>query len=94
MSISFTSRVSVPPDVLISQVGGESVILNTSSERYFGLDEIGTSIWEVITSSDSIQAAFDRLLAEYDVEPTRLREDLNTLIEKLVDNGLLEVSGE
>ena len=94
MAISFTSRVSAPSDVLISQVGGESVILNTNSEQYFGLDEVGTSMWQALTSADSIQDAFERLLTEYEVEPGRLRKDLSVLVEKLVENGLLEVSSE
>jgi hypothetical protein len=41
MTISFSDRVNVPDDVLISRLQEESVILNLDSERYFGLDEIG-----------------------------------------------------
>jgi len=93
MVITFAMRVSVPPDVLVSEVGGESVILNLKSESYWGLDETGTRFWEVVTSSESIQAAYERLLAEYDVDAQLLRQDLNDLIEKLVDRGLVEVSG-
>ena len=84
----------MPSDVLISEVGGESVLLNLKSERYFGLDEIGTRMWKALTTSDSIQMAYESLLAEYDVEDDRLRQDMDELIEKLVEQGLMEVSGE
>lgn len=94
MAISFAARVSVSPDILISEVGGESVLLNLSSERYFGLDDIGTQMWKTLIASDSIQAAYERLLAEYDVEASRLREDLSDLIQKLMEQGLVEVSSE
>jgi Coenzyme PQQ synthesis protein D (PqqD) len=93
MAISFATRISVPSDVLVSVLAGESVLLNLKSERYFGLDDMGTRIWVAITTSDSIQAAYDALLAEYDVEPERLRQELNDLIEKLNEHGLVEING-
>ena len=94
MAISFAARVSVPPDILISEVGGESVLLNLKSERYFGLDDMGTQMWKTLIASDSIQAAYETLLAEYDVEASRLREDLDELIQQLMEQGLLEVGSE
>jgi hypothetical protein len=43
----------------------------------------------VVTTSESIEAAYDRLRHEYDVDPQVLRADLLALIEKLIDQGLL-----
>ena len=56
MTISFSDRVTVPDDVLISQLQEETVILNLDSERYYGLDSIGTRMLAVLTTSDSIEA--------------------------------------
>jgi hypothetical protein len=82
----------MPQDVLISGVDSESVLLNLKSERYFGLDEVGTRMVSVLTSSDSIQVAYEALLKEYEVDAERLREDLTGLIDKLVDQGLVEIA--
>jgi hypothetical protein len=89
MTISFSDRVTVPDDVLISQLQEESVILNLDSERYFGLDDVGTRFLTVLTSSESIEAAYERLRNEYDVDPQVLRSDLLALVENLIDQGLL-----
>ena len=43
-AISFSDRVRVPDDILISNLQDESVFLNLESERYFGLDNVGTRI--------------------------------------------------
>ncbi|HET8671378.1 MAG TPA: PqqD family protein [Candidatus Saccharimonadales bacterium] len=94
MVIPFSTRISIPPDVLVSALAGESVLLNLKSEKYFGLDEVGTRMWGVLTSSGSIQEAYETLLAEYDVEAELLRKDLTDLIEKLVEQGLIEVHHE
>lgn len=92
MQISFSDRVRVPNDVLISRLQEESVILNLDSERYYGLDNVGTRILSVLTNSDSIEAAYESLLAEYDVDSAVLRQDLLTLVESLAQQGLVQVS--
>src|SRR5437879_8336755 len=91
MPISLDQKVVVPEDVLVQELEGESVLLNLKSERYFGLDDVGTRMWAVLSKAESIQSAYDTLLAEYEVEPDRLRTDLLTLIDKLVEHGLVEV---
>lgn len=90
-SISFSDRVSVPDEVLISNLQEESVILNLNSERYFGLDNVGTRMLSVLSASSSIEAAYEQLLAEYDVDPEALRQDLTSLIENLVQQGLVSI---
>jgi hypothetical protein len=89
MTVSFSDRVTVPDDVLISHLQEESVILNLDSERYYGLDDVGTRFLSVLTTSDSIETAYERLRQEYNVEPQVLRADLLALIENLIDQGLL-----
>jgi hypothetical protein len=87
-----TARVTVPADVLFRDLDGESVILNLQTESYFGLDEVGTRMWALLTASDTVQAALDALLEEYETDAGTLRKDLEELIGKLADQGLLEVS--
>lgn len=94
MTISFNMRVSLPEDVLVRELDGESVILNLKSERYFGLDEVGTCMWQALSRSRFIQDAYEALLSEYDVTPEQLRNDLYQLIEQLVENGLINVSSQ
>ena len=90
--VSFSDRVRIPDDVLISRLQEESVILNLDSERYFGLDDIGTRFLSVLTSADSIEAAYQSLAEEYDVDREVLRQDLIALIQNLQQQGIIEVT--
>jgi hypothetical protein len=94
MNISFDTRVSIPLDVLVSELSGELVILNLDNESYYGLDEVGTHMWTALTTSETIQSAYDGLLAEYEVGEERLRQDLTDLLGKLITQGLVEVAVE
>jgi hypothetical protein len=93
MEISLGMRATIPSDVLVQELQGESVLLNLKSGRYFGLDEVGTRMWAAVTAAESLQAAYDVLLAEYDVDADRLQTDLRELVGKLAEHGLVEVRG-
>ena len=88
---SLPRSVSATSGTLVSELSGEAVILHLDSEQYFGLDEVGARMWQILMTSDSVSAAFDQMLDEWDVEPERLRSDLADLIEQLRENGLVEV---
>ena len=62
MAVSFSDRVRVAPDVLFRLVGEEAVLVNLQTERYLGLNPVGTRMWSVLSSASSIQAAYDELL--------------------------------
>jgi LmbE family N-acetylglucosaminyl deacetylase len=88
-AVSFSNRAQIAPDVMIQEVGGESVLLDLKTERYLGLNEVGTRMWQVLSESESIQAAYETLQAEYDVTPEQLEEDLRNLIDRLLENVLI-----
>jgi hypothetical protein len=91
LMVSLMDRVIVPSHVLVRVLDKESVLLNIETERYFGLDETGTRMWQLVTAAPKIEAAYQQLLDEYDVEPELLRENLTDLLGRLVENGLLQV---
>ena len=89
--LTFSDRAAAPAHVLVRVLDQESVLLNLETEQYFGLDETGTRMWHLVTTSPNIDAAYQELLAEYDVQPEMLRENLTELLGHLVEHGLLQV---
>jgi hypothetical protein len=89
--VSFTDRAELLPHVLVRFLDKESVLLNLETERYFGLDETGTRMWQVVTAAPNIDAAYQELQNEFDVESELLRLHLTELLARLVDNGLLQI---
>ena len=89
--IELSQRATPSDDVLFQVVGGESVLLNLASESYFGLDAVGTRVWQLLGEDDRLQRAYERLLEEYDVDPERLRADLVAVVGKMADAGLVRL---
>lgn len=86
-----TPIASTPPHVVARPLDDETVLLNLDTETYFGLDEVGTRMLEVLRESASIDAAVTQLLSEYDTDEATLRSDLQALLTKLAENGLVEL---
>ena len=89
--LSFLDRAETLPHVLIRYLDKESVLLNLETERYYGLDETGTRMWQLVTAAPTIDAAYQELLNEFDVESEVLRLHLTELLGRLVENGLLQI---
>ena len=85
-------HVSVPQDVMVREVGGEAFLLKIESQTYFGLDAMGTRMFEVLRGSASLEDAALRLQDEYEVDPEKLRGDLRAFVEQLQAHGLVDIT--
>lgn len=84
------ANVRKPEHVVMRELDGESILLNLETEKYFGLDEVGTRMWIELLAQPSVEGACEVLEREFDVEPVVLRRDMESLIDQLLESGLLE----
>lgn len=84
--------ITVSPDAVFQVVEDEAVLLHLAQGKYFGLDEVGARIWQLVEAHGSARAVRDQMLAEFDVEPDRLESDLHELLWALAENGLVTLS--
>jgi len=87
-----THRVVLSENVFAQEIDGEMVLLDMNSENYFGLDEVGTVIWQAIEAEKGdLQKVLEVLLEQYDAGEEVLKKDLFDFIDRLVENGLVKV---
>jgi len=91
MPIPLSSNITISSEVLAQEVDGETVLLDLQSENYFGLDAVGTRIWQLLQEHKQPQKVFDTLLEEYEVDAKQLEQDLQVLLDKLIDAELITV---
>jgi coenzyme PQQ synthesis protein D (PqqD) len=81
----------IRPQVFHRRLGDETIILKLDSGTYFGLDEVGSRAWELIQSRGCLAEVLEALVAEYEVTAEDLWRDLESLVGRLLDHGLVEV---
>jgi Coenzyme PQQ synthesis protein D (PqqD) len=88
------SRVVATKDQIFSELQGEAVILDINSGVYYGLNQVGASIWNLIQDPKTVKEIRDALLAEYEVDSKACETDILLLLEDLVTKGLIEIRHE
>ncbi|MEK7404204.1 MAG: PqqD family peptide modification chaperone [Acidobacteriota bacterium] len=89
----------VKPDTIVRQareqvscdLGGEAAILNLANGTYYGLDQVGARIWNLIAKPTRVDEIRSAVLEEYEVAPERCERDLEELLSELAEHGLIEV---
>lgn len=82
--IAVTDQVSCP-------LGEESAILSLTNTVYYGLNPVGTRVWNLLQRPRTVGELRDALLDEYDVESERCERDLLDLLERMRVEGLIQV---
>lgn len=90
--VTLAQRAIRSDEALFQEVSGEAVLLDLASERYFGLDPVGTRIWSLLGEDDRLQSVCNALCAEYEAAPERIAEDLLALTRQLADAGLVTLA--
>jgi len=90
-TISERSVVVAAKDQVSCDLAGEAAILNIKSGVYYGLDPVGARIWNLVQEPRTVVQIQDAITSEYDVEPDRCARDLIGLLERLLEEGLIEV---
>ncbi len=93
ISLSMHSIVVATADQVSCDLGEEAAILNLKNSVYYGLDPVGARVWRLLKQPRSANELRDALLGEYEVELERCEKDLLALLEKMRDEGLIEVKG-
>jgi hypothetical protein len=89
--VSGDSTVVAAKDQVSSDLGGEVAILDLKAGVYYGLDAVGARIWSLIQEPRTVNEIRNILLEEYEVQPERCERDLLVLLQRLADEGLIEV---
>jgi hypothetical protein len=87
--INLETKLSIPPQVMSRLVEDETVLLDLASGLYFGLEGVGQTIWESLSSGQSLSETVATITAEYDVDETQAEADVVAFAGELVERGLL-----
>ena len=91
MKISLSDSMVVRDEVVFRELGGEAVLLNLKTGAYFGLDPVGTRVWQLLVEHGSVARVMEVMLGEYDIDRERLERDLLELCGELCATGLGEL---
>jgi hypothetical protein len=85
------STVVAIKDQLSANLEGEAVILNCANGVYYGLNEVGNTVWTFVQEPRAVAEIAAKVASEYEVQPDACERDVIELLGQLTDAGLIEV---
>lgn len=89
--ISLERTVRIGEDTVFRELAGEAILLQLDAGMYFGLDPVGTRLWQLIAERGLLREVFEHARQEFDVDDATLERDLVALVTQLADKKLVSV---
>ena len=90
-AITLDSIVVASKDQVASDLAGEVILLSLTTAMYYGLNQVGARVWELVREPARVADVRDVIAREYDVEVQQAERDLLELLRQLAGAGLIEV---
>lgn len=91
-SISGSTMLVVDDRCLSTTIDGEAVILHTDSGQYYGFNEVATYLWDQLQDPQSIDELCHKVANEFDVVPSRCRDDVREYVTELLEYELIRIA--
>ncbi|CAM4182965.1 hypothetical protein FHS16_000095 [Paenibacillus endophyticus] len=93
-SITLSDMIVSCEQNIVSDMGGEKVMLSIRNGNYYNLGTTGGRIWDFLGETISVQEIVDRLLSEYDVDQTECERQVIAFLDHMRKEGLVLVTQE
>lgn len=91
MELGLDTIAAQSKGLVTADMDGEKVMLNIEKGKYFGLNDIGSRIWELLEKPHRVHELVAVLIREYDVDEKVCQDDVLNYISKLYAQGLVDI---
>ncbi len=78
-------------EMLSNKMDNELILLSLQNDRYFGLNEVGTRIWELLEKPVTLDELTEKLAGEYHIAPETCRKELASFIADMTEKKLITI---
>ena len=80
------------PELLAVDMDGETVMMDMESGNYFGVNAVGSHIWEVLETENKVTAIIETVSSQFEVKDgDTVQEDIMAFLGDMVEQRLVEV---
>jgi hypothetical protein len=90
-SLSLDQIVTQRKGNIVSNMGGEKVMLSIENGKYYNLGEVGGDIWDSIEAPLSISELVGKLITNYEIDKDTCINHVLTFLEMLKEEELIVV---
>ena len=89
--INLKTTVQASTKIVTSKLDDEVVMMSADKGTYYGLDDIGSRVWELLASPRTVSSVCYILVGEYDVTRDECEKDVLAWLNELADQNLVRI---
>lgn len=91
MKITESTLVTRKTNTTFSEIDNELVMMDLEHGKFFGLNEVGSTIWNLIAEPITVKALCDKLQLEYKVDRQECEEHTKSFLLALEESNMLKL---
>ena len=91
-TVALSTVVAQSPDLVSTSIESQTALMSIVNGAYYGMDRVGSRVWALIEQPRAVSAVVDQLLQEFTVERATCEQHVLTLLQKLAEADLLQVT--
>lgn len=85
------NSIKLSDDIFIQEIDDEVILLDTTTQEYFSLNEVGKYIIELISENLTKDEIVEELSNIYEVDKIQIEKDLINFTKALEEKGLITI---
>jgi len=88
-AIPYDISYRINPETIFQRVGSDLIVINLKDDRIYSLNKTAGRFWELLITQMAIQEIKKQLAVEFEIEPETLDKEVHTILNNLVQEGLV-----
>jgi hypothetical protein len=90
-TITRATRLAATKGHLSCDLNGEAVLLHLDKGCYYGLNQVGAKVWQLLQQPRSFEEIQAEIVDSYQVDAATCQRDLQALLDQMLRAGLIEI---
>lgn len=90
--MTLDTKINIPDTLFLQKVDDETILLDSNTNEYFSINEIGTFIWETLEEKKDLKSVKEEIISNYDVDEKQVENDILNFIQEVANKGLITIS--
>ncbi len=89
LKINPKTRISRNEEHVSAEIDGETVLMSIQNGKYYGMDDIGTRIWKLLSEPITFMELISILAKEFEGDMGQIRSNTQTFLRALKEERLI-----
>ena len=89
--MNIKSKITLSKNVFAQEIDEETIILDSTTQEYFSINEIGKVIWSLLEEKKNLEEIKAEMLDMYEVPQEQIEKDLLNFIQALAQKKLIKI---